>query len=70
MEAAGAQIALTFDVDAESVWLATSPDYARRLTTLSEARYGVGRGLDRILELLERYRASRRSSAVFCSTIS
>jgi peptidoglycan/xylan/chitin deacetylase (PgdA/CDA1 family) len=57
MEAAGAQIALTFDVDAESVWLATSPDYARRLTTLSEARYGVGRGLDRILELLERYRA-------------
>jgi peptidoglycan-N-acetylglucosamine deacetylase len=57
MEAAGAQLALTFDVDAESVWLAASPDYARRLTTLSEARYGVGRGLERILELLERYRA-------------
>jgi peptidoglycan/xylan/chitin deacetylase (PgdA/CDA1 family) len=50
-----AQLALTFDVDAESVWLAASPDYERRLSTLSEARYGVGRGLTRILELLERY---------------
>lgn len=51
------QLALTFDVDAESVWLAASPDYSRRLSTLSEARYGVGRGLERILELLERHRA-------------
>ena len=58
MEAAGAQLALTFDVDAESVWLAASPDYARRLTTLSEARYGVGRGLGRVLELLDRHGAA------------
>jgi peptidoglycan/xylan/chitin deacetylase (PgdA/CDA1 family) len=52
-----AQLAVTFDVDAESVWLAASPDYERRLSTLSEARYGVGRGLTRVLELLERYEA-------------
>jgi peptidoglycan/xylan/chitin deacetylase (PgdA/CDA1 family) len=58
MEAAGAQLALTFDVDAESVWLAASPEYARRLTTLSEARYGVGRGLERVLELLDHHGAA------------
>jgi peptidoglycan/xylan/chitin deacetylase (PgdA/CDA1 family) len=51
------QLAVTFDVDAESVWLAASPDYEQRLSTLSEARYGVGRGLTRVLELLDRYEA-------------
>jgi peptidoglycan/xylan/chitin deacetylase (PgdA/CDA1 family) len=53
----GAEIAvcLTFDVDAEAPWLAASPDYARRLTTLSEGRYGVVRGVPRILELLRRH---------------
>src|SRR5205085_9259062 len=51
------QLALTFDLDVESVWLAASPDYERRLSTLSEARYGVGRGLTRILDLLGRYEA-------------
>jgi peptidoglycan/xylan/chitin deacetylase (PgdA/CDA1 family) len=52
----GADVAvcLTFDVDAEAPWLAKSPDYARRLTTLSEGRYGVVRGVPRILELLRR----------------
>jgi peptidoglycan/xylan/chitin deacetylase (PgdA/CDA1 family) len=55
---AGAQLALTFDVDAESVWLSGSPSYERRLSTLSEARYGVGRGLERILALLERHGAT------------
>jgi peptidoglycan/xylan/chitin deacetylase (PgdA/CDA1 family) len=52
-----AQLALTFDVDAESVWLAASPEYERRLSTLSEARYGVGRGLSRVLDLLARHEA-------------
>ena len=57
-ESAGAQLALTFDVDAESIWLGASPGYEGRLSTLSEARYGVGRGLERILALLERHRAT------------
>src|SRR5690349_14368697 len=51
------QLAVTFDVDAESVWLAASPAYEQRLSTLSEARYGVGRGLTRVLELLDRCEA-------------
>jgi peptidoglycan/xylan/chitin deacetylase (PgdA/CDA1 family) len=53
-----AALAVTFDVDAETVWLAESPEFERRLSTLSEARYGVGRGLTRILELLVRYEAT------------
>jgi peptidoglycan/xylan/chitin deacetylase (PgdA/CDA1 family) len=54
---AGADVAvcLTFDVDAEAPWLAQSPDYAQRLSTLSEGRYGVVRALPRILELLRRH---------------
>lgn len=51
----GADVAvcLTFDVDAEAPWLAESADYASRLTTLSEGRYGIARALPRILQLLE-----------------
>src|SRR3954447_24628336 len=49
------QLAVTFDVDAESVWLAAAPDYQRRLSTLSEARYGVRRRVARSLELVDRY---------------
>jgi peptidoglycan/xylan/chitin deacetylase (PgdA/CDA1 family) len=51
----GAQVAvsLTFDVDAESGWLCEGEEYAKRLTTLSEGRFGVVRGVPRILELLE-----------------
>ncbi len=45
-------VSLTFDVDAESGWLGYSPDYARRLSALSEGRYGIVRGLPRILDLL------------------
>jgi peptidoglycan/xylan/chitin deacetylase (PgdA/CDA1 family) len=48
-------VSLTFDVDAESGFLGDSEKYARRLTTLSEGRYGVTRGLPRILALLARY---------------
>jgi peptidoglycan-N-acetylglucosamine deacetylase len=56
----GADVAvcLTFDLDAEAPWLARSPDYARRLSTLSEGRYGVVRGVPRILALLRRHRAA------------
>lgn len=47
-------VSLTFDVDAEAGLLGDSPAYARRLTALSEGRYGVTRGVPRILELLAR----------------
>jgi peptidoglycan/xylan/chitin deacetylase (PgdA/CDA1 family) len=52
----GAQVAvsLTFDVDAESGWLGEGDAYKTRLSTLSEGRYGVTRGLPRILEILDR----------------
>ena len=45
-------VALTFDVDGESAWLAEGPEYGRRLTLLSQARFGPERGLGRILDLL------------------
>lgn len=48
-------ISLTFDVDAEAGFLGESPSYARRLTSLSEGRFGVTRGVPRILELLRRH---------------
>jgi peptidoglycan/xylan/chitin deacetylase (PgdA/CDA1 family) len=53
----GAELAvsLTFDVDAESGWLGSDPAYAGRLSTLSEGRFGVTRGLPRILEILGRH---------------
>jgi peptidoglycan-N-acetylglucosamine deacetylase len=54
-EGAEVAVCLTFDVDAEAPWLALSDDYARRLSTLSEGRYGVVRALPRILGLLGRH---------------
>ena len=45
-------VCLTFDVDAESGWLGQGVKFKDRLTTLSEGRYGVTRGLPRILALL------------------
>ena len=45
-------VALTFDVDGEAPWLSEGPEYARRLTTLSQGRFGPARGLGRILTLL------------------
>jgi peptidoglycan-N-acetylglucosamine deacetylase len=50
-----AAVSLTFDVDAESGWLGEGEEYARRLTILSEGRYGVVRGVPRILNLLARH---------------
>ncbi|HVW71400.1 MAG TPA: polysaccharide deacetylase [Steroidobacteraceae bacterium] len=48
-------VSLTFDVDAEAGLLGDSPTFARRLTSLSEGRFGVVRGVPRILELLRRH---------------
>ena len=44
--------ALSFDVDAESVWLAMDPGNADRPGVLSQARYGPLVGLPMILEVL------------------
>jgi peptidoglycan/xylan/chitin deacetylase (PgdA/CDA1 family) len=54
---ARAAVSFTFDVDAEAGWLGEGEEYGRRLSILSESRYGVTRGLPRILELLRRYDA-------------
>src|ERR1700722_7757778 len=48
-------VSLTFDVDAEAGFLGDGRQYACRLTTLSEGRYGVTRGLPRILAMLSRH---------------
>ena len=48
-------VSLTFDVDAEAGFLGDGEQYSRRLTTLSEGRFGVTRGLPRILALLARH---------------
>jgi peptidoglycan-N-acetylglucosamine deacetylase len=47
-------VALTFDVDAEAGVLGGGPEFRRRLTSLSEGRYSVVRGVDRILSTLDR----------------
>jgi peptidoglycan/xylan/chitin deacetylase (PgdA/CDA1 family) len=47
-------VSLTFDVDAEAGWLGRGEAYARRLTMLSEGRYGAVRGLPRLLAILAR----------------
>ncbi len=45
-------VSLTFDVDAEAPYAGRAPEYDRRLTSLSGGRFGIARGLPRILELL------------------
>jgi peptidoglycan-N-acetylglucosamine deacetylase len=45
-------VALTFDVDGEAPWLGDGPEDCRRLTLLSQGRFGPARGLGRILDLL------------------
>jgi peptidoglycan-N-acetylglucosamine deacetylase len=47
-----AAVALTFDVDAESVMLASDPSLAQRTSLMSHQRYGPQTGLPRILRLL------------------
>jgi peptidoglycan-N-acetylglucosamine deacetylase len=50
----GAEVAvsLTFDVDSDRAWLGMHPDFDRRLSTLSQFRYGIVRGLPRVLQCL------------------
>lgn len=50
----GAQVAvmLTFDFDAETLWLSRDPDNARRPGTLSQGKYGAKVGVPKILEVL------------------
>ena len=50
----GARIAvmLTFDFDAETLWLSRDPANARRPGTLSQGTYGAKVGVPKILELL------------------
>lgn len=45
-------VSVTFDVDAECGYLGEGDEYAKRLTTLSEGRFSVVRGVPRILDLL------------------
>lgn len=45
-------VALTFDVDGEAPWLGEGPEYRRRMTMLSQGRFGPQRGLPRVLEIL------------------
>ena len=45
-------VCLTFDFDAESLWLASDPENAGRLATLSQGRYGAKVGVPKILEVL------------------
>ncbi len=52
---AAVAVSITFDADAESGWICEGDEYRRRLTTMSEGRYGVVRGTPRILTLLDRY---------------
>ena len=45
-------VALTFDVDGEAPWLGEAPEYRRRMTALSQGRFGPERGLYRVLQIL------------------
>lgn len=46
-------VCLTFDFDAESLWLVKDPKNAELLATLSQGRYGAKVGVVKILELLK-----------------
>jgi peptidoglycan-N-acetylglucosamine deacetylase len=48
-------VCFTFDVDADVAWLSRPSDQGRRLSTISEGRFGVIRGLPRVLALLRDY---------------
>jgi peptidoglycan/xylan/chitin deacetylase (PgdA/CDA1 family) len=48
-------VVLSFDVDAESLWLSIDPNNKERPVVLSQGTYGPTIGVPRILELLEKY---------------
>jgi len=52
---AGLSVVLTFDLDAETLWLGRDPEAARRPVMLSMGRYGAVEGLPRILQVLKRH---------------
>jgi peptidoglycan-N-acetylglucosamine deacetylase len=45
-------VSLTFDVDGDPAWRGMDPQYGRRLSTMSQFRYGIVRGLPRVLSVL------------------
>lgn len=45
-------VAITFDVDAETLWLNRDPENALRPVIMSQGRYGANVGLPRVLDLL------------------
>ena len=51
-DGADVAVALTFDVDGEAPWLGAGAEYSRRMTALSQGRFGPERGLGRVLDLL------------------
>lgn len=53
METRSFDVALTFDVDAETLWLNRDPENASRPVVMSQGRYGAKVGLRRILDLLD-----------------
>jgi peptidoglycan/xylan/chitin deacetylase (PgdA/CDA1 family) len=53
-EGAQSAVALTFDFDAESAWIAADPANAQRPGVLSQGTYGAKVGVPLILELLAR----------------
>jgi peptidoglycan-N-acetylglucosamine deacetylase len=54
-DGADVAVALTFDVDGEAPWLGGGPEYGRRMTMLSQGRFGPQRGVFRVLEILARH---------------
>jgi peptidoglycan/xylan/chitin deacetylase (PgdA/CDA1 family) len=54
--AARSAFAITFDVDAEEVWIGADPANARRPGVLSQGTYGAKVGVPLILDLLDRVR--------------
>jgi peptidoglycan/xylan/chitin deacetylase (PgdA/CDA1 family) len=48
-------VLLTFDVDAESLWISRDPNHAKKPVIMSQGRYGVTSALPRILKLLKTY---------------
>jgi len=51
----GFPLMLTFDLDAETMWTARDPAYAKRPILMSQGAYGWKVGMPRVLNLLERY---------------
>src|SRR5262245_1061447 len=51
----GFPLFLTFDLDAETMWTARDPAYARRPILMSQGAYGWKVGMPRILDTLDRY---------------